>query len=337
MTSVSQGTVNPARRRAGAALKKTLFALTAVWTVAAGAADPVLLKLTPAEYSAVVSFDLRRAMENRALREVVESPEIKGKVSIGEDSGLRVSDLSEAAVFHWDECWYGVFRLRSADRLRETLEKRAADNSGKVAKTKIAGAAVYILKQPGRKNPRRSNKELCVAFIDDGLVVLAKAAELEKFLKARRADVKTVSRLAGNPAEAWFLYIRRSGASPDDFSGIFDSRLKQIALDIKLTGQDKSALELVGKADFSDGDSAKSMSMTVPGLAAILTGLVFSDDPEGGDKMVKALRCEVQGSSIRLSMRVDKEMLDRFFKGVKTFFVDDAKFTDISRKDGIVK
>ena len=337
MTTTPQGMAQRSRIRGLNALKKVFCTLSVLSVFATEAADAALLELTPADYSAVFSLDLRRAAENPVLRDILATPDAGG-IPVGEDTGLRLSDLSGIAVFNWDDCWYGAFRLNSAARLRGELERRCADGSGKVVRSTVAGRQVYRFVDPKKRDRRSVRKELCLVFSGNDVAIFAKAVELENFLKARRADAKTLDRLGANGAEAWGEYLQRDGAE-SDIGKLFDSRLKRIVLDLKLAGGDKSAVELSGRADFTDAESARSMSMTIPGIAAFLTGLSLADDPESGDMIVKALRCEVRGSSVLISLHADRELFGRFIRGLKSFFSDESsvKASVPTGKAGAVK
>jgi hypothetical protein len=62
------------------------------------------------------------------------------------------------------------------------------------------------------------------------------------------------------------------------------------------------------------------MSTMLPGIMAILTGYVLADDPETADKIVRALRAEVNGNELRLSLNVPREVLRRFLKSLESLF-----------------
>ena len=154
---------------------------------------------------------------------------------------------------------------------------------------------------------------------DDGTVVLAKTAELEKFLKTRRADAAEINRLAGNRAEAWAEYRRRAGkkAGGDE---TFDARLERGKVEITLADGDKDGIDIRGTADFVDHESAESMSMTLPGILSFFAGLVFSEDPEGGDMFVKALHSEARGNTLHFSLHAPEELFGRLLRALENFF-----------------
>ena len=316
MTVAPQGSRHHLRRSGMDALKTAFCALAALVALAAGAADAALLKLTPAKYTAVISLDLRRAAENRALRELLEAPESSTTPVLGE-TGVRLADIRELAVFNWDDHWYGAFILNSPGRFREDLERRCADGKREVVKANVAGRQVYALKKKNSgKNHRRRNKELCILFVDDDTVVIAKTAELAKFLAARREDAAERKRLADHPAAAWCVY-RGENEVQKNASG---RDLKKLVLDLTLTGKDHGGLELAGTAELSDPESARSMAMTLPAMTAVTAGLIFSEDPEGGDLVVKALHCEAKGNSILISMKADESLFRRFLAALRSFF-----------------
>ena len=61
------------------------------------------------------------------------------------------------------------------------------------------------------------------------------------------------------------------------------------------------------------------MSMTLPGVLAFFAGLIFAEDPEGGDMVVRALRSEVNGRTMRISLDMSEELFRRFLKGLESF------------------
>ena len=280
-------------------MKKALSTLAAILALAAGAADAALLKLTPENCTAVISVDIRGLLENPEFKKIAAKPGTVQILSEAERLGVRLADIGELAVFNWDDNWYGVFRVENGVRLREELERRCAEQTPTVGRATVAGRPVYTLKQKTKgKNHRRRNKEICLLFVDDGAVLIAKTAELEKFLKTRRADATEIKRLAGNRAEAWAEYRRNSGNTSDGET--FDARLKRGKVEIKLAGGNQGDIDICGTADFVDHESAESMGMTLPGVLAFFMGLVLADDPETADKIVRALRTEVDGGILHL-------------------------------------
>ena len=304
-------------------MKKALSILAAFLASAAFAADAALLKLTPREYTAVISADVRGLLKNPEFGKIAAKPAAVGFLADAEKFGVRLDSIHEAAVFNWDDCWYGLFRIADADALRRKLEEHR--NSGKtpnIVTETAAGRKVYRFRDPKRLDARHRKKELCTTFLDDGTVVVAKAVELEKFLKARRADAAETERLAGNRAEVWAEYRRRPGKTSDDDDETFDARLKSARAEIMLAGDAKKAVEIRGAADLVDHESAESMSMTLPGLLSFFAGLVFSDDPEGGDMFVKALRSEARGNTLHFSLHASEELFARLLRALENFLGD---------------
>lgn len=304
-------------------MKKALFTLAALLALAAGAADAALLKLTPKEYSAVISTDVRGLLKNPEFKQIAAKPGAVKFLSDAEKFGVRLADIGELAVFNWNDCWYGVFRVENADGLRRALA--APRNPGKtpqIVTETLAGHRVYRFRNPKRQDARHLKKELCLTFTDGGTVVVAKAVELEKFLKAPRADATEIKRLAGNRAEAWAEYRRRSGKTPDGGGETFDARLKQGKAEIQLAGDAGGDIDIRGTAEFVDHESAESMSMTLPGLLAFFAGLVFSEDPDGGDMFVKALRSEARGNTLHFSIHASEELFGRLLRALRSFFGD---------------
>lgn len=301
-------------------MKKAFSILAAFLASAAVAADAALLKLTPKEYTAVISVDVRGLLKNPEFKKIAAKPGAVRSLSDAEKFGLRLDRVREMTVFNWDDCWYGVFRVEDADGLRKTLEAhRSSGTAPNVVTETVAGRQVYRFTDPKRQDARHRKKELCAAFPDDGTVVVAKAVELEKFLKAHRADAAETKRLAEKRAEVWVEYRRRSGKASDD-DGTFDARLKSVKAEIRLAGDAGRAVDIRGTAELVDRESAESMSMTLPGILSFFAGLVFSEDPDGGDMFVKALRSEARGNTLHFSLHVSEELSERLLRALENFF-----------------
>lgn len=300
-------------------MKKVLSALAAILTFAAAGVDAALTAWAPADHSRVLLVDVRRLMGNRDIRRTVASPGVAERFAEVERFGLRVAFIRELAVFQWDDHWYGVMLAENAEALRKSLELSSSDPAAKVAAENVAGTTVYRLKRPPRKDGRHKRKELCLIFPGGDVVVLAKRVEVEAFLKCRKLDRAAAAKLADTDAEVWGEYHDRSDAKHENGDGA-DVRLKHGSLMLRLTGTDRAGIEAVAVGDYYDPAGAKSMSTALPGIMAFVTGLVFSEDPEGGDALVRALNTEVSGSRLMLSLKASPELVRRFLRAQESFF-----------------
>ena len=300
-------------------MRKALVALAAAFALTVGAADAALLALAPAEYTAVISLDLRRLLGNRDFRKWSESPAVAESLSELARAGMRISGIRALAIFYWDDNWYGVLKPDPALRLREALERRCADPSSKITAETLAGRRVYLLRRPPTRGNRHKKKELCFTFFGDDTAVVAKFVELEKFLRVRRLDPAEVARLAARDADAWFVCRTHEGPGARRKNGELGAfGIKHGALELRLTGGEATAVALSGVLGFSKSSKAREMSMTLPAILAFFTGLVFAEDPEGGEQFVRALRSEVRGKTLRLSLDVSEDLFRRFLRGLES-------------------
>ena len=303
-------------------MKQALSALAALLVFAAAAADVALTGLAPADFSVAILVDVRRMLGNREIQRTVASRGVAGTFAEMERAGVRVARIRELAVFFWDNHWYGAMRVEDAAAIRRDLERKCADPASNIVAETVAGNRVYRLKRPAKKDGRQAKKELCLFFPGDGTVVLAKAVEVEKFLTCPRLSPKAAAQLADTDAEVWCEY--RGGAAaktPDEErdSG-FDLKLTRGFLEIRLAGINRRQVEVTGVGEFSDPADAKSMGKTLPGILAFFAGLIFAEDPEGGDELVRALRSEVDGGELLLSLKASEELFLRFLRAQETFF-----------------
>ncbi len=312
-------------RIGASAIGRALSLLAALFALTAGGADAALMASAPAGSSAVISIDVRGLLENPDVRKLAEKPGVVKLLSELENSGMRCTDVREIAVFNWDDCWFGLFRLNDADAFRRALEEhRKTGKAPLIVPETIGGRRIFRMRDPKRQSPKHIKKEMCVMFLDDGTVVLAKAVELDKFLKARRIDRTTVEKLAAKHSVVWLEYRQQPGKGNEQRGDeVFDVRLKQGSLELKFDGAAKRDIDLSGTAEFVDPESAKSMSMTLPGIVSFFAGLIFSEDPEGGDMLVRALRSEVRGSTLHLSLHAGEELFLRFLRALENFCSDD--------------
>ena len=300
-------------------MRRTLIALAVAAALTARAADAALLAPAPAEYTAVISLELRRLLDNRDFRQWSESPAIAATLSELGRGGVRISGIRALTVFYWDDNWYGVLKMDPAVRLREQLERKCADPSAKITAETLAGRRVYLLHRPPIPGNRHRKKELCFTFLGDDTVVVAKFLELEKFLKVRRLDPAAVARLAERDADAWFVCRMHEGPDARRKNGEFGAfGIKSGALELRLTGGKATAIALSGVMRFAKPSKAREMSMTLPAILAFFTGLVFSEDQEGGAQFVRALRSSVRGDTLRLSLDVSEDLFRRFLRGVES-------------------
>lgn len=302
-------------------MKRLPVVLAALLAFAAEAVDVGLTRLAPADYSAVILIDIRRMLGNRDVQRVMASRGAATRFSEVESVGLRIARIRELAVFLWDSHWYGVMRFEGAAELERELARRSADGKSKIAAEVVAGTRIYRLKRPPKPDGRHKTKELCLVFPGGETVVLAKAAEVANFLTCRRLDPAAAAQLADTDAEMWCEYRGKPAEKkPDEeLDNVFDMRLKKGVLAIRLTGADRRRVDITGVGEFSDPAAARSMGTTLPGILAFLTGIVFAEDPEGGDELVRALRSEVKGGELLLSLSASEEMFRRFLRAEEAF------------------
>lgn len=302
-------------------MKRVLAALAAMLTLAAGGADAKLTAWAPTDYSRVLLIDVRRILGNRDIQRTVASPGVAERFAEVERVGLRLAGIRELAVYQWDDHWYGVMIAENAAELQKSLELKSADPKAKIAAENVAGTTVYRLMRPPKKGDKHKKKELCLFFPGGDVVVLAKRVEVEAFLKCRKLDAAAAEKLADTDAEVWCEYCDRDNAKRDggDDDGP-DVRMKHGTLMMRLAGTGRRDLEAVGVGEYHDPAGAVSMSTALPGIMAFFTGLMFADDPEGGDALVRALETEVAGDRLMLSMKVPEKLFRRLLRAVESFF-----------------
>ena len=296
-------------------MKLVPTALAALCALTAAAGDAALLALTPAGYDTVIAADVPKLMGNRDVRALFDSPGMKKSFSELERAGVRVADLRALAVFSWDDCWYAAMRLDAA-KLRKFLELRCADPAANISAETVGNRRVYRLKRPVRPDGRHRKKELCLTVLDGDTALFAKFIELEKFLAAPRIGAPELSRLAAMDADLW-IFCRKPDDPKKKSDSVFD--VTEGSLELRLAGVESTALGIAGTGTFSDPEKARSMSMTLPGILAFFAGLIFAEDPGGGDMVVRALRSEVNGRTMRISLDMSEELFRRFLKGLESF------------------
>jgi len=304
-------------------MKKLFSILAALLALAAEAADAALLKLAPKECSTVISADIRGLLQHPEFKKIAAKPGTIPFLAYAEKFGVRLDGIRELAVFNWDDCWYGVFRVADPDGVRKLLAAHQSTGKAPLILTETtAGRQIYRFRDPKRQDAKHRKREVCAVFLDDGVILVAKVIELEKFLKVPKADAAETARLAGNRAEAWAEYRRRTGKSSGDDGETFDARLKSGKAEIKLAGGAKGDIDILGTAEFVDHEAAESMSMTLPGMLAFFAGMVFSEDPEGGDMFVKALRSKAEGNTLHFSLHTPEPLFGRLLRALENFFGD---------------
>lgn len=284
-------------------MKKLLFALFAVGAFVLNAADTGLLKFAPAKFEALVLADIPILLAHPDAQKQLADPGVVTQLAALKEVGLDISALKSVLVFYSEEQVGVAVRLESAAKLREELDKSITAGDGtQIAARQVNGRRIYRLTQ------RKRGEEVDMVFVADDVIVAAEPEALEKYFKSSRVSAETAAKITIPDVALWGMW---RDLNPAPAAGEGDIGLLTVMATVNFSGADGHDLDLGCVGVFRDSKSAARMGMMVPGWLSMGVGMVFGDDPQTGEAIIKALKTETHDNTLRLSMHLSEKLLRR--------------------------
>ena len=307
------------------AMKKLLFALLAAGMCALNAADSDLLKFAPANYEVLVLADARKLLAHPDAQKRLADPEVVSQLAALKEVGLDIASLKSVMIFGSENEWGVAVRLESAARFRAELDKSiTAENGTAVAARQVNGRRIYRLSQ------RKRSEEADMVFVADDVIVAAEPDTLEKYFKATLLPAADLKKIQIPDAALWGMWRDLNPKPAKENED--DVGLLAVMGTLNFSGAEGHDLDLSCVAVFRTAKSAARMGMMIPGWLAMGAGMIFGDDPQTGDALIKALKSETKDNSLRLSMHLTEELMQRITAAAETAAKDALSGGDSAAK-----
>ena len=287
-------------------MKKLLLALFAVGAFVLNAADTGLLKFAPAKYELLVLADVPILLAHPDAQKQLADPEVVTQLAAFKEVGLDIAALKSILLFYAEDQVGVAVRLESAAKFRAELDKSITAGDGtQIAARQVNGRRIYRLSQ------RKRGEELDMVFVADDVIVAAEPAALEKYFAAALVPADAVEKIAIPDVALWGMW---RDLDPKPAADKDDIGLLTVMATVNFSGAQGHDLDLTGVGVFRDAKAAAQMGMMVPGWLSMGVGMVFGDDPKTGEDIIKALKSEAKENTLRLSMHLPEELLQRISK-----------------------
>ena len=291
-------------------MKKLLFALFAVATFVLNAADTGLLKFAPEKFELLVLADIPRLLAHPDAQKQLADPDVVTQLAALKEVGLDISALKSVMIFYSEEQVGVAVRLESAAKLREELDKSITAGDGtQIAARQVNGRRIY------RLTKRKRGEEVDMIFVADDVIVAAEPEALEKYFKSSRVSAETAAKISIPEVALWGMW---RDLDPKPAAGEGDLGLLTVMATVNFSGAEGHDLDLACVGVFRDAKAAARMGMMVPGYLSMGVGMIFGDDPQTGEAIIKAFKCEPDDNKLRLSMHLPEELLRRISAAAET-------------------
>ncbi len=284
-------------------MKKLLFALFAVGAFVLNAADTGLLKFAPAKYEVLVLADVPILLAHPDAQKQLADPGMVTQLAALKEVGLDIAALKSILVFYAEDQVGVAVRLESAAKFRSELDKSiTAGNGTQIAARQVNGRRIYRLTQ------RKRGEELDMVFVADDVIVAAEPEALEKYFTTSLVPADAAAKIAIPNVALWGMW---RDLDPKPASDKDDIGLLTVMTTVNFSGAEGHDLDLAAVGVFRDAKAAARMGMMVPGWLSMGVGMVFGDDPQTGEELIKALKVETKENTLRLAMHLPESLLRR--------------------------
>lgn len=286
-------------------MKKLLFALFVVGAFVLNAADLGLLKFIPAKYEALVLADVPKLLAHPDVQKRLADPEVSAQLAALSEVGLDIKSLKSFCVFYAGGEVGVAVRLESAAKFREQLDKSITAGDGtSIAARQVNGRRIY------RLTSKKRNEEVDMLFVSSDVIVAAEPKALEQYFHAALVSADALEKIRIPDVALWGMW-RDLEPKPAKKDSPDDLGVLAVMASLNFSGAKGHDLDLSCVAVFRDAKSAAQMGMMIPGYLAMLSGMVFGEDPQTGEAFIKSLKSEAKDNTLRLSMHLSAELLQR--------------------------
>lgn len=300
-------------------MKKLFSALLVVFACALYAADTGLLSYAPAKSDLLALADIQKILALPDVQKQLADPSVVKELAALDEIGIKLGSFKTLLVFHWDDRTGGALRIVDSGALREQLDKSVTGEKGAaVAARDVNGRRIYRI-----THAKSSDKALDMVFVADDVLFFCEVDDLDAYFAAEKMPAETAAKVAVPEVEFWACWNNPepSPAKPDPN----DIDVRSVMATLSFAGEAKHDLDIRAIGVLGDDKAAAKLGMQIPGFMSLGAGMLFGDDPQTGEKLIKALKCEVEGRTVKVALYLPEDLVKRLVSAAEAAFKDSDK------------
>lgn len=286
-------------------MKKLFSALLVVFACALYAADTALLSYAPAKSDLLALADIQKILALPDVQKQLADPTVVKELAAMEEVGIKLGSFKTMMIFHWEDRTGGALRIADAGAIRAKLDESVTGEKGAaVAARDVNGRRIYRI-----TNAKSTDNPVDVVFVADDVMLFCQVDDLDPYFAAEKMPAATAAKIAVPEVEFWACWNNPEPppAKPDPNT----PDVRSVTATLRFAGEAKHDLDIRAVGVFGDEKSAAQIGMQIPGLMQIGVGMFFGDDPKTGEKLINALKHEVNGSTVTFSLYLTEELVQR--------------------------
>jgi hypothetical protein len=297
-------------------MKKLFSALLVVFACALYAADTGLLSYAPAKSELLALADIEKILALPDVQKKLAEPDVVKELAALEEIGIKIGSFKTLMVFHWDDKNGGALRIADADGIRAQLDKSVTGEKGAaVAARDVNGRRIYRI-----THANDADKTLDMVFVADDVLFFCEVDDLDAYFAAEKMTAEKAAQIAVPDVEFWACW--NNPEPPPAKQDPNNPDVRSVMATLNFAGEQKHDLDIRAVGVFGDDKAAAQIGMMVPGWMSLGAGMAFGDDPQTGEKLIKALKCDVEGSTVKVSLYLTEELVQRLVAAGEAAFKD---------------
>lgn len=290
-------------------MKRLFFMLSAVLTLSLCAAEQSLFGHIATDYEFVAQFDLDRILQLPMVKaELAETIKEWEKTT-----EFSPSDISSFVVVSSGGSETVMIKVKDGEKLRKYLDSSPVDSFGSVAAMQVNGRRIYRLNFTGK------NESLICTFAGKDIVAVSEdAAGLERYFAVPKMAVAEAEKIFSGTQGAVFATCVRNFDDLKELGG----EITYGKFAVYFSEKESEFIKLALITGCSEEKFAQTLSIMVPSYVSIAGAMLFSNNPEQADKLLRGLKSSVNGKELTLSLTMDKAMAESLMKTLVGFAED---------------
>ena len=284
-------------------MKKLFSALLVVFACALYAADTGMLSCAPEKYELLALADIQKILALPDVQKQLADPTVVKELADLKEVGITPEAFKSLLLFRWDDKMGGALRVSSAEQLRAALDKSITSGNGtSVAARDVNGRRIYRI-----SNRKKADSDLDLTFVSDDVLVFSE--DIDAYIAAAKLSAQDAAKISVADTEVWACWrnLDPPPAKPDPDN----PNIRAVMATLNFAGETKHDLDIRAVGVFGDEKAAAKIGMMVPGWMSLGVGMAFGDDPKTGEKLIQALKCDVEGNTVRISVYLTEEILQK--------------------------
>ena len=270
-------------------MRNALFAaLSLVLVLCTALCGADVFSFVPADSIAVVRIDPQTVLKRPEIAKHLNAPEVAAKrLEFAQKAGCSIEDINTAVA----ACTF------SGDGVMLLGLNKKVDLAAAIKKLNVPVSSFKVGSHTMYYGADRSG----IAQVASDVIMLGHAGDVREALAGKRGMspelAQIVKQVSKNSCVAWLAFY-------------VDKEIKGSAI-YKFAGKNLADHSLSAEFIFTSEESARQIGAMLPMYAGMVSGMLFSADPELGADVLKSFRTNINGRSITLSLYVPQALAGR--------------------------